>query len=305
MSGFNTSMLDAVAALGQAAASPSSRHSGWSDSDDSDGGGPPEPVPTPARRASAAPHRARTASRPAIDMARRQDMLDAAFPTRRRRPSATPAPRRTSTAQPPTAVRRPSTTPAPRRASKAQPPTAVRAAAAPPPPRAKPPPPRAKPPPPRAKPPPPPKRKPPIEDWEHGLREPAPPRRQKPPPPPPRPREASISDLERELTALKSELAAQTERNAALEARHAARERGADVLRADLADAEAERTRALRLVVGVLGRGRVERALANGGIGALLSDRRDVAYRPTGSMGPPTDAARRSRSDDMYRVTNW
>ena len=34
--GFNTSMLDAVAALGTAATSPSSRHSGWSDSDESD-----------------------------------------------------------------------------------------------------------------------------------------------------------------------------------------------------------------------------------------------------------------------------
>ena len=43
------------------------------------------------------------------------------------------------------------------------------------------------------------------------------------------------------------------------------------MLRADLADAEAERTRALRLVVGVLGRHRVERALANGGIGSWCS----------------------------------
>ena len=70
------------------------------------------------------------------------------------------------------------------------------------------------------------------------------------------------------------------------------------------ADAEAERTRALRLVVGVLGRDRVERALANGGIGSLLREGR-TAYRPTGSMGPPTDAARRSRSDEMYHVTSW
>ena len=57
--GFNTSMLDAVAALGNAATSPSSRHSGWSDSDESDDGGPPEPVPTPARRASRPPARQR------------------------------------------------------------------------------------------------------------------------------------------------------------------------------------------------------------------------------------------------------
>ena len=68
--------------------------------------------------------------------------------------------------------------------------------------------------------------------------------------------------------------------------------------------AEAERTRALRLVVGVLGRDRVERALANGGIGSLLRDGR-TAYRPTGSMGPPSDAGRRSRSDEMYHVTSW
>ena len=73
--------------------------------------------------------------------------------------------------------------------------------------------------------------------------------------------------------------------------------------RADLADAEAERTRALRLVVGVLGRDRVERALANGGIGSLLRDGR-TAYRPTGSMGPPSDAGRRSRSDDKPSVGN-
>ena len=70
------------------------------------------------------------------------------------------------------------------------------------------------------------------------------------------------------------------------------------------ADAEAERTRALRLVVGVLGRDRVERALANGGIGSLLRDGR-AAYRPTGSMGPPSDAGRRSRSDEMYHLTSW
>ena len=75
------------------------------------------------------------------------------------------------------------------------------------------------------------------------------------------------------------------------------------MLRADLADAEAERTRALRLVVGVLGRDRVERALANGGIGSLLKGER--AYRPTGSMGPPSAAGRRSRSDEMYHVTSW
>ena len=61
---------------------------------------------------------------------------------------------------------------------------------------------------------------------------------------------------------------------------------------------------ALRLVVGVLGRNRVERALANGGIGSLLRDGR-TAYRPTGSMGPPSDAGRRSRSDEMYHVTSW
>ena len=273
--GFNTSMLDAVAALGTAATSPSSRHSGWSDSeDDSDDGGPPEPVPTPARRASRPPARPRTASRPAIDMARRQDMLDAAFPLRRRRPSATPA--------------------APRRASAAPPPTAVREAA--PPPRAKPPPP----PPPKRKPPPPPPPKK-EEDWEHSLREPI---RSKPPPPPPRSPIASLSELENELAALKRDLQAQTARNAELEKRNAARERDADMLRADLADAEAERTRALRLVVGVLGRDRVERALANGGIGSLLRDGR-TAYRPMGSMGPPSDAGRRSRSDEMYHVTSW
>ena len=40
--GFNTSMLDAVAALGNAATSPSSRHSGWSDSDESDDGVAPD-----------------------------------------------------------------------------------------------------------------------------------------------------------------------------------------------------------------------------------------------------------------------
>ena len=271
--GFNTSMLDAVAALGNAATSPSSRHSGWSDSDESDDGGPPEPVPTPARRASRPPARPRTASRPAIDMARRQDMLDAAFPLRRRRPSATPAP--------------------PRRASAAPPPTAVREAA---PPRAKPPPP-----PPKRKPPPPPPPKKPVEDWEHSLREPI---RSKPPPPPPRSPIASLSELESELAALKRDLQAQTARNAELERRNADRERDADMLRADLADAEAERTRALRLVVGVLGRDRVERALANGGIGSLLRDGR-TAYRPTGSMGPPSDAGRRSRSDEMYHVTSW
>ena len=267
--GFNTSMLDAVAALGTAATSPSSRHSGWSDSDD---GGPPEPVPTPARRASRPPARPRTASRPAIDMARRQDMLDAAFPLRRRRPSATPA--------------------APRRASTAPPPTAVREAA---PPRAKPPPP-----PPKRKPPPPPPPKK-EEDWEHSLREPI---RSKPPPPPPRSPIASLSELESELAALKRDLEAQTARNAELERRNAERERDAAMLRADLADAEAERTRALRLVVGVLGRDRVERALANGGISSLLRDGR-AAYRPTGSMGPPSDAGRRSRSDEMYHVTSW
>ena len=272
--GFNTSMLDAVAALGNAATSPSSRHSGWSDSDESDDGGPPEPVPTPARRASRPPARPRTASRPAIDMARRQDMLDAAFPLRRRRPSATPAPRRASAAPPPTAVRE----------------------AAPPPPRAKPPPP-----PPKRKPPPPPPPKKPVEDWEHSLREPI---RSKPPPPPPRSPIASLSELESELAALKRDLKAQTARNAELEKRNAERERDADMLRADLADAEAERTRALRLVVGVLGRDRVERALANGGIGSLLRDGR-TAYRPTGSMGPPSDAGRRSRSDEMYHVTSW
>ena len=272
--GFNTSMLDAVAALGNAATSPSSRHSGWSDSDESDDGGPPEPVPTPARRASRPPARPRTASRPAIDMARRQDMLDAAFPLRRRRPSATPA--------------------APRRASTAPPPTAVREAAAPPP-RAKPPPP-----PPKRKPPPPPPPKK-EEDWEHSLREPI---RSKPPPPPPRSPIASLSELESELASLKHQLEMQTARNAELEKRNADRERDADMLRADLADAEAERTRALRLVVGVLGRDRVERALANGGIGSLLRDGR-TAYRPTGSMGPPSDAGRRSRSDEMYHVTSW
>ena len=57
-----------------------------------------------AARVQTAGAAARTASRPAIDMARRQDMLDAAFPLRRRRPSATPAPpRRASAAPPPTA----------------------------------------------------------------------------------------------------------------------------------------------------------------------------------------------------------
>ena len=76
------------------------------------------------------------------------------------------------------------------------------------------------------------------------------------------------------------------------------------MLRADLADAEAERTRALRLVVGVLGRDRVKRALTNGGIGSLPRDGR-TAYRPTGSMGPPTDAARRSQSDEICHVTSW
>ena len=64
------------------------------------------------------------------------------------------------------------------------------------------------------------------------------------------------------------------------------------MLRADLADAEAERTRALRLVVGVLGRDRVERALANGGIGSLLRTATAPADR---GMGPPSDAGRRSR----------
>jgi hypothetical protein len=76
------------------------------------------------------------------------------------------------------------------------------------------------------------------------------------------------------------------------------------MLRADLADAEAERTRALRLVVGVLGRDRVKRALTNGGIGSLPRDGR-TAYRPTGSMGPPTDAARRPQSDEICHVTSW
>ena len=108
--------------------------------------------------------------------------------------------------------------------------------------------------------------------------------RSKPPPPPPRSPIASLSELESELAALKRDLEAQTARNAELERRNAERERDADMLRADLADAEAERTRALRLVVGVLGRDRVERALANGGIGSLLRDWR-TAYRPTGSMG--------------------
>ena len=128
--------------------------------------------------------------------------------------------------------------------------------------------------------------------------------RSKPPPPPPRSPIASLSELEDELASLKRDLKAQTARNAELEKRNADRERDADMLRADLADAEAERTRALRLVVGVLGRDRVERALANGGIGSLLRDGR-TAYRPTGSMGPPSDAGRRSRSDEMYHVTSW
>ena len=56
------------------------------------------------------------------------------------------------------------------------------------------------------------------------------------------------------------------------------------MLRADLADAEAERTRALRLVVGVLGRLTASNARsANGGIGSLLRDG-DTGPRPAGGL---------------------
>ena len=90
--GFNTSMLDAVAArqrrdVAVVAALGLERFGRVRRRRAAD--------PCPRRRggASRPPARPRTASRPAIDMARRQDMLDAAFP-RRRRPSATPAPPR-------------------------------------------------------------------------------------------------------------------------------------------------------------------------------------------------------------------
>ena len=79
------------------------------------------------------------------------------------------------------------------------------------------------------------------------------------------------------------------------------------MLRADLADAEAERTRALRLVVGVLGHDRVERALANGGyIGSLL--RAEAGSVPAdGEHGPTLRRGTAVAVDEITcdYVTSW